>query len=155
MSARVPPLRATAIRIDAAGAPGARAIGCGRMQVRWLDRITPTAVLLVSRGWVIDEVARVPDLHAHERDRLVEELIAYEPPRRHGLRNNFIVWLTLITLSWLASRVGLPAWVGFAAGLLILIAVARALAAGALRWYLRKRVTELRAGAGAAPDEPR
>lgn len=121
------------------------------MQVRWLDRITPTAVLLVSRGWVIEQVAREPDLHPHEREMLVEELIAYEPPRRHGLRNNFIVWLTLITLSWLASLVGLPAWVGFAVGLLILIAVARALAAGALRWYLRQRVTGLRTGVSPEP----
>ncbi len=103
---------------------------------RLLDHLTPTASLLVSRGWVVDEVARVPDLDAARRAQLVDALCEYERPRRHGLRDNFIVWAVLIALTLTAHGLGLPGWSGFVAGLLLLTALARVLTVKALRWEL-------------------
>jgi hypothetical protein len=106
------------------------------MKARWLDRITPTSVMLVSRGWVLDEVARVPGLDNAARARLVEDLIAYEPPRRHGARNNLLVWFTLLGSAMLATELGVPGWWGFGLALAALLVVARFLAVHTLRWRL-------------------
>lgn len=108
------------------------------MQPTLVDRFTPTASLLVSRGWVVDEVARVPDLDAARRAQLVDALCAYERPRRHGLRDNFIVWSVLIALTLAARGIDLPGWIGFVAGLLLLTALARVLTLKALRWELAR-----------------
>jgi hypothetical protein len=116
------------------------------MQRRWQDRLTPTSTLLVSRAWVLDEVARLDGLDAAQRERLVDELTSYEPLRRDGLRNSFIVWLGLIGGSWLARLVGLPAWSGFVAALIVFVCIARVLAVGALRWRLQRLLQELRTG---------
>lgn len=106
------------------------------MKARWVDHITPTAVLLVSRGWVLAEVARVPGLTDAARERLVEDLIAFEPPRRHGARNSLFVWFTLLGAAMLATELGLPGWWGFVPALLALLVLARVLAVRALRWRL-------------------
>ena len=107
------------------------------MKARWIDRITPTAVFLVSRGWVLSEVARVPGLTEAERERLVEDLIAFEPPRRHGARNSLFVWFTLLGAAMLATELGLPGWWGFLPALVALLLLARVLAVRALRWRLQ------------------
>jgi hypothetical protein len=112
------------------------------MNTRWLDRVTPTAVLLVSRGWVLDEVARVPGLDAAMRERLVEDLIAFEPPRRHGARNSLFVWFTLLGAAMLATELGLPGWWGFVPALCALLVLARVLATRALRWRLAALLDE-------------
>jgi hypothetical protein len=114
------------------------------MKARWLDRLTPTAVMLVSRGWVLDEVARVPDLDEATRARLVEALIAYEPPRQHGVRNNLIVWFTLLGSAMLATELGVPGWWGFGLALAALFAVARVLAVRTLRWHLAELLRQTR-----------
>jgi len=106
------------------------------LRIRAIDRLTPTAVLLVSRAWVLREVAAVPSLDEARRAELVDELIAYEPERRHVLRNNFIAWLLMLGGVGLAGLVGLPGWVGFVAGLLVVVLLARLLAVWALRWKL-------------------
>jgi len=102
----------------------------------WIDRLTPTAVLLVSRAWVLREVATVPDLDEVQRAKLADELIGYEPERRHGLRNNFIAWLIMLGGVGLAELIGAAPWLGFVAGLLIVLLLARELAVRALRWRL-------------------
>jgi hypothetical protein len=105
------------------------------------DRFTPTAVGLVSRAWVIAEVERSvaePTL----RPVLVETLIAYEPPRRHGIRNNVIVWGGLLGCTMLAGAAGLPGWAGFVAALAVFVALARVLAVRALRWRLAQLLQE-------------
>jgi hypothetical protein len=79
---------------------------------------------------------RVPDLAPAQRARLVDALCEYERPRRHGMRDNFIVWVVLIGLTMLAGALGLPGWSGFVLGLALLTAVARALTVKALRWRL-------------------
>ncbi|MCE2971696.1 MAG: hypothetical protein LW847_16040 [Burkholderiales bacterium] len=112
------------------------------MKTHWTDRLTPTAVLLVSRGWVLDEVARVPNVDEATRLRLVEDLIAYEPPRRHGARNNLFVWFTLLGASMLATELGAPGWWGFVPALLALLWLARVLAVRALRWRLATLLAE-------------
>jgi hypothetical protein len=103
-----------------------------------VDRLTPTAVLLVSRAWVLREVAAVPALDEARRAQLVDALVAYEPERRHGLRNNFIAWLLMLGGALLARLLEVPAWWGFVAGLLVVLALARELAVRALRWRLRQ-----------------
>jgi hypothetical protein len=105
-------------------------------RIRWIDRLTPTAVLLVSRAWVLREVAAVPDVDDLQRARLSDELISYEPERRHGLRNNFIAWLIMLGGVGLAELIGAAHWIGFVAGLLIVLLLARELAVRALRWRL-------------------
>jgi hypothetical protein len=115
------------------------------MQIGWRDRLTPTAVGTVSRAWVMREVAnRVAD--EARRARLVDELVTYEPPRRHGLRNNFIFWGGVLGAAALSRLVGLPGWTGFVAALLGFLWVARELAVRALRWRLDQLL------AGEAPE---
>lgn len=117
------------------------------MQPTLADRLAPTASLLVSRAWVKREVARVPALDDARRAQLVDALCAYERPRRHALRDNFFVWAALIALTLAARGIGLPGWLGFVAGLLLLTAAARVLAVKALRWQLGRLL------GGAADDE--
>lgn len=112
------------------------------MHSHWRDRITPTAVGLVSRAWVIAEVERAADRagirDAATRAGLVEALVGYEPPRTHGIRNNAIVWIGLIGGAMLAGAIGLPAWTGFVAALAGFVVIARELAVRALRWRLEQ-----------------
>lgn len=99
------------------------------------DRFTPTAVGLVSRAWVIGEVERrAADAGRHAA--LVEELVGYEPPRQHALRNMFLFWAIAIAASALAGALGLPRWSGFVAVVLLFAWLARVLAVKALRWRL-------------------
>ena len=104
--------------------------------MRFIDRLTPPAVLLVSRAWVLREVGAVPGLDEARREALVDELIAWEPERRHGLRNNFIAWLLMLGGTGVARLVGVEPWIGFVAGLLLVLLLARQLAVRALRWKL-------------------
>ncbi|MDL1860572.1 hypothetical protein FBR04_06025 [Betaproteobacteria bacterium PRO7] len=119
------------------------------MPITWRDRITPTAVGLVSRAWVIAEVERAADragiTDAATRAQWVEVLVGYEPPRAHGIRNNAIVWIGLIGGAMLASAFGLPAWTGFVAALIGFLLIARELAVRALRWRLGQLLAERRA----------
>lgn len=110
------------------------------LRIRWIDHVTPTAVLLVSRAWVLREVAAVPGLDDAQRAHLVDDLVGYEPERRHGLRNNFIAWLLLLGGTGLARLAGLPPWLGFAAGMLFVLWLARELATRALRWRLTQQL---------------
>lgn len=110
------------------------------LPIRAHDYLTPTAVLLVSRAWVLREVSTVDGQDERRRVQLVDELVAYEPERRNGLRNNFIAWLIMLGGAGLASLIGLPAWLGFAGGVLIVLAMARALATRALRWRLAQLI---------------
>lgn len=105
------------------------------------DRFTPTAVGLVSRAWVVDEVeGRVPD--PARRAALVEELVGYEPPRQHALRNMFLFWATAIAASALAGGLGLPRWWGFVAAVVLFAWLARLLAVKALRWRLDRLLAD-------------
>ena len=115
--------------------------------IRWVDRLTPTAVLLVSRAWVLREVAAIPGLDDARRAELIDELIGYEPERRHGLRNNFIAWLIMLGGTGLARLLGVPPWLGFVVGLLIVSLLARELTTRTLRWRLAQltRAVEERA----------
>ncbi|GAB4480022.1 MAG: hypothetical protein OHK0044_27790 [Burkholderiaceae bacterium] len=119
------------------------------MSINWRDRITPTAVGLVSRAWVIAEVERAADragvADAATRAQWVEVLVAYEPPRRHGIRNNAIVWIGLLGGAMAAGAVGLPGWTGFVAALAGFVLIARELAVRALRWRLEQLLAERRA----------
>lgn len=104
--------------------------------------VTPTACMLVSRGWVAREVERVPELNRAERNELVDALCAWEPPRNNGLRTNFIVWLCLLGMAMLFGALGLPGWLGFVIAMSGLIAVARALAVRQVRWKLGQLLRE-------------
>ncbi len=107
----------------------------------WPDRLTPTAVMLVSRAWVVSEVAsRGVDPQRHAA--LIDELVGYEPPRKNGLRNNFIFWIFALSAASASRAVGLPGWSGFVAALLIFIWIARELAVRALRWRLDQLLTD-------------
>lgn len=106
------------------------------------DRFTPTAVGVVSRAWVIDAVLRVPSLSDAQRRQLVEQLCTYQPPRRHGLRDNFIAWMILLGGAMLFNALDLPGWIGFVLGLVLLTALARTLAVKALRWRLERLLAE-------------
>lgn len=113
------------------------------MAARLQDRFTPTAVGLVSRAWVIEEVERgIADPARHAA--LIDELVGYEPPRQHALRNMFLFWAVAIAASALAGELGLPRWSGFVAAVLLFAWLARLLAIKALRWRLERLV--------AAPD---
>jgi len=116
------------------------------------DRLTPTAVGVVSRAWVIALVLRVPALSDAERRQLVDQLCEYQPPRRHGLRNQFIAWATLLGSAMVFSAAGLPGWAGFVLALALLVALARRLAVQALRWRLEQLLAQ--AGRSAAPRGP-
>jgi hypothetical protein len=107
----------------------------------WPDRITPTGVWLVSRAWIIDEVA-ARGVDPDQQAALVDELTIYEPKRQHGLRNAFIFWLVAIASSQLADAVGLPRWTGFIAALLFFLWIARELAIRAVRWRLDQLLTD-------------
>ncbi len=109
----------------------------------WPDRLTPTAVGLVSRAWVVDEVAS-RGVDRQRQAALIDELVGYEPPRRHGLRNNFIFWFGALGAALLARAIGLPGWSGFVAALLIFVWIARELAVRALRWRLDQLLAESR-----------
>ena len=99
------------------------------------DRLTPTAVGLVSRAWVVERVEqRTAD--ASRRAALIDDLVAFEPPRRHGLRNMFLFWAGAIGASALAGALDLPRWWGFVAALLVFGWLARLLATRALLWRL-------------------
>ena len=107
----------------------------------WPDRLTPTAVWLVSRAWVVDEVAS-RGVDPQRQAVLVDELVVYEPQRRHGLRNTVIFWFVVIAAVALAGAIGLPRWTGFAVALLFFIWVVRELAARALRWRLDQLLSD-------------
>ena len=112
------------------------------MPATWKDRLSPTAVSLVSRGWVINEVeSRGVDPQRHPT--LIDDLVAYEPERRHGLRNAFIFWVSVLGAALLAGAIGLPRWSGFVAALLIFVWIARELAVRALRWRLDQLLAEM------------
>lgn len=117
------------------------------MPVRTLDRFTPTAAGLVSRAWVIEEVER-REAEPARRGALIDELVGFEPPRPHGLRNMFLFWLLAIAASALAGAIGLPRWWGFAAVVALFVWLARLLAVKALSW----RLDQLLAGRAAEPD---
>jgi hypothetical protein len=107
---------------------------------RLRDRFTPTAVGLVSRAWIIGEVERrVADSARHAQ--LIEELVGYEPARRHGLRNMFLFWAMAIGASGLAGEFDLPRWSGFLAVVVLFAWLARLLATRALRWRLDQLVS--------------
>ena len=111
------------------------------MAARLQDRFTPTAVGLVSRAWVIEEVERrVSDRARHAA--LIEELVGYEPPRQHALRNMFLFWAFAISASALAGALGFPRWSGFVAVVVLFAWLARLLAIKALRWHLDRLVSE-------------
>lgn len=118
------------------------------MPITWRNRITPTAVGLVSRAWVIAEVERAAEragiTDAATRAQWIEALCGYEPPRRHGIRNNAIVWVGLIGSAMLAGAIGLPAWTGFVAALAGFLLIARELAVRALRWRLEQLLSRAR-----------
>lgn len=105
------------------------------MPVRASDRFTPTAVGLVSRAWVVERVERRVSDPAR-RAALIDELVGYEPPRRHGLRNMFLFWASAIGASGLARIVDLPPWSGFVAVVLVFAWLARLLATRTLQWRL-------------------
>lgn len=109
------------------------------MSARLQDRFTPTAVGLVSRAWVIEEVERrVADPARHAA--LIDDLVGYEPPRQHALRNMFLFWALAIAASALAGLVGLPRWCGFVVVVVLFAWIARLLAIKALRWRLDQLV---------------
>lgn len=101
-----------------------------------LDHLTPTAVGVVSRAWVLREVNALPSMSAAQRKQLVDQLCDYQPPRRHGMRNMFVAWCVLLGGAMLFNALELPGWIGFVLGLVLLTALARVLAVKALRWRL-------------------
>ncbi len=107
----------------------------------WPDRLTPTAVWIVSRAWVVDEVA-ARGVDPQRQAVLVDELVVYEPPRRHGFRNTVIFWIVVFSAATLAGAIGFPKWTGFAVAMLFFIWVARELAVRALRWRLDQLLTD-------------
>lgn len=118
------------------------------MAARLQDRFTPTAVGLVSRAWVIEEVEqRIGDPARHAA--LIDELVGYEPPRQHALRNMFLFWAVAISASALAGEFGLPRWSGFAVVVVLFAWLARLLAIKALRWRLDQLLDP-----GAVSDPP-
>lgn len=119
------------------------------MAARFKDRFTPTAVGLVSRAWVIEEVEQhIPDRAQHAA--LIDELVGYEPPRQHALRNMFLFWAFAISASALAGALDLPRWTGFVVAIVLFAWLARLLAIKALRWRLDRLV----AAPEATPRQP-
>lgn len=112
------------------------------MQPAPTDYLTPTAVGVVSRAWVMRLVSGVPDLSTAQRKQLVDQLCDYQPPRRHGLRDTFIAWVVLLGGAMLFNALDLPGWIGFVIGLVLLVLLARALAVKALRWRLGRLLDE-------------
>jgi hypothetical protein len=111
------------------------------MHVQPSDRFTPAAVGLVSRAWIIREVSRQAADPALQR-RWVDQLFEYEPPRKNGLRNNFIFWISALSAATLAGAAGIAPWIGFIAALIAFLGLARLLAVRALQWRLRQLVAE-------------
>ena len=105
------------------------------MQRGWRDRLTPTAAGLVSRAWVLD-VVDTAGIDPRERQRVIDDLVSFEPPRRNGVRNTFIFWAGVIGAAMLADAIGLPGWTGFAFALACFAWIGRELAVRALRWRL-------------------
>ena len=105
------------------------------MQRGWRDRLTPTAAGLVSRAWVVD-VVDTAGIDPRERQRVIDDLVSFEPPRRNGVRNTFIFWAGVIGAAMLADAIGLPGWTGFAFALACFAWIGRELAVRALRWRL-------------------
>jgi hypothetical protein len=101
----------------------------------WQDRLTPTAAGLVSRAWIIDAVDAA-GIDPQDRQRVIDDLVSFEPPRRHGIRNTFIFWAGVIGAAMLADAIGLPGWTGFAFALVCFAWIGRELAVRALRWRL-------------------
>ena len=119
-----------------------------------LDRFIPVAVGVVSRAWVLREVAAVPGLDAAARSRLVDALSEYQPPRRQPMRDNFIAWVVQLGGAMLFNALDLPGWIGFMLGLVALTAVARLLAVRALRWRMAQWLDEHAVLRGAQPGRP-
>jgi hypothetical protein len=120
-----------------------------------LDRIAPVAVGVVSRAWVLREVAAVQGLDAAARRRLVDALSEYQPPRRRPMRDNVIAWVVLLGGAMLFNALDLPGWIGFVLGLVALTAVARLLAVRALRWRMAQWLDEHAVLRGAQPGTPK
>ena len=119
-----------------------------------LDRFIPVAVGVVSRAWVLREVAAVPGLDAAARSRLVDALSEYQPPRRQPMRDNAIAWVVLLGGAMLFNALDLPGWFGFVLALMALTAVARVLAVRALRWRMAQWLDEHAVLRGAQPGPP-
>jgi uncharacterized membrane protein YdbT with pleckstrin-like domain len=73
---------------------------------------------------------------------LIDDLVGYEPPRQHALRNMFLFWLTAIAASALAGALGVPRWTGFVVAVALFAWLARLLAVKALRWRLDQLLGE-------------
>jgi hypothetical protein len=108
------------------------------MPSTFADHLTPTAILLVSRGWVIAEVERVEGADETQRARWIDDLVRYDPPRTNGLRNNFIFWIGTLGAAMVAEAIGIRPWIGFVAALLVFLRLARVLAVRTLRWRLQQ-----------------
>jgi hypothetical protein len=106
------------------------------MLITWRDRLTPTAIGLVSRAWVIERVARIDGVDEQTRGEWIEALCAYEPQRETGMRNRIIFWGGAIGAAMLAQAIGLPGWAGFVAALAGFLLLARRLATRTLDWRL-------------------
>jgi hypothetical protein len=104
-------------------------------RARWRDRLTPTAAGWVSRAWVTKAV-EAADIDPGRRSEVIDELVGFEPPRRHGVRNTVIFWVGTLGAAMLADAVGLPGWVGFVGALLLFAWIGRELTVRALRWRL-------------------
>jgi len=52
------------------------------------------------------------------------------------LRNNFIAWILMLGGTGIARLIDVEPWIGFVAGILIVLYLARLLAVKALRWKL-------------------
>jgi hypothetical protein len=112
--------------------------------------MTPTAAGLVSRAWIIDAVDSA-GIDPRDRQRVIEDLQEFEPPRRNGVRNTVVFWVGVIGAAMLTDAIGLPGWFGFAVALLGFAWIGRELTVRALRWRLdqwrQPRAEELQAKA--------
>src|SRR5512134_1307531 len=106
------------------------------MTVRRLDRLSPTAGVLVSRAWVIARVDEIGGIDEATRRAWIDDLCGYEPLRKNGLRNNFLFWSSAIGGAMFTDALGLPGWTGFVAVLLLFVVLARMLATRTLLWRL-------------------
>jgi hypothetical protein len=91
---------------------------------------------------VIARVGEIDNVDDATRALWVDELAAFVPVRRHGVRNTVIFWLGVMGAAMLAQVVGLPGWLGFVMALGVFVWLARALAVRALEW----RLAQLQAG---------
>jgi len=107
------------------------------VQRRWQDRLIPAAAGLVSRAWIIDAVESA-GIDPRDRQRVIDDLQGFEPPRRNGVRNTVIFWFGVIGAAMLADAIGLPGWTGFAVALLGFAWIGRELTVRALRWRLEQ-----------------